>query len=146
VAEGRTDASGTYVFSGQLPLRSTAYEVEGAKTRSIVLLVGVKYALTQAPNPLEVTAGQPLTFSGTVAPAEAGHPVYLQRENGSGLGFRTVEEGVTRADGGYSITHLFPAAGAGRYRIRVPRDAGLEGTAGDPFTITATAAVGTASG
>ena len=146
LAEGTAGTNGAYVFTGQLPLRSTAFQVEGARTRSIVVLVGVKYALTQAPASLAVIAGQPLTFSGTVAPAEAGHPVYLQRQNGSGLGFHTVEEGITQADGSYAITHVFPAAGGGAYRIRVPRDAGLEGTAGDPFTITATAAVGTASG
>jgi hypothetical protein len=46
VAEGRTDAAGSYEFTGQLPLRSTAYLLQSAKTRSTVLLVGVKYALT----------------------------------------------------------------------------------------------------
>jgi hypothetical protein len=81
-----------------------------------------------------------LSFSGTIAPADAGHQVSLQRENASGLGFHTVEEGAVAADASYSITHLFTAGDGGVYRIKVPRGAGLEGCAGEPFTISVTSA------
>ena len=100
----------------------------------------------QTPPAQHVLAGRSLSFRGTIAPAEAGHQVLLQRENATGVRFHTVEKGLTAADGSYAITHLFAGTDAGSYRITVPHDAELLGSAGELLTITVAPAARPLSG
>jgi len=105
---------------------------------------GVKYGLTAAPSATSVPVGQPLTFSGVVTPAVAGHPIYLEVLNPSGVNFHVVQVGTVGADGKYSITHtIYNAAFSQRkFRIKVPGDPQNQGIASPSFTVAVTAATG----
>ena len=74
-------------------------------------------------------AGAPIAFSGTVTPGHAGHPVYLQAQNGTGVGFHTVEVGQVSREGTYALEHRFYATGARKLRVRVPGDPENQGVA-----------------
>jgi hypothetical protein len=136
ITTAKTDAEGNYTFPAQSPLVSTFYKVTGAGRSSAVLYEGVKYLLTAAVSATTVTSGQPLTFTGTVTPARAGHAIYLERQNVAGTGFHVISIGTLAADGSYSITRNLYAPGSDVLRVKVPGDPENGGTASDPFTIT----------
>src|ERR1700682_131155 len=79
VAHQRTDAGGNYDFEVS-PVRNTSYRVSDAATTSTDLYEGVKYALLTGAPPGTAQAGQQLIFSGTLAPADVGGVVFLERE------------------------------------------------------------------
>lgn len=60
----------------------------------------------------DLTTATPIAFTGTVAPADAGHRILLQRQAGL-LGDRWVpiDGGFVSADGSYSIVHRFRVPG-----------------------------------
>jgi hypothetical protein len=136
VAKAASDSGGGYVFPVQRPSQSTSYMVTGAGARSTVLHEIVRYTLTALPSPATVSAGQTLTFSGTVTPVHAGHPVYLERQDASRVGFHVVGTGSVAADSSYSILHTFSGAGASTLRIRVPGDSQNGEESSAPFTVT----------
>ncbi len=148
VATGTTGAGGSYTFAGQAPQQSTFYRVTGAGKSSAVLFEGVKYVVTAAASATTAQIGQPVTFSGTVTPARAGHVVYLQVQNAFGGGYHVVQVGSLNAPstpGGpatYSISHAFYNAGAGpkKVRIKVPGDPENQGTASQLFEVALTPA------
>jgi hypothetical protein len=140
VATVTSSSGGTYAFPVQSPLQSTLYKVTGAGKSSTLLFEGVKYGLTASVSTTSLQAGQPLTFSGTVTPGNAGHAVYLQAQYPSGVGFRVVEVGKVTAGSTYSIAHVPFVAGVKKYRIKVPGDPGNQGVASPLFTITVTPA------
>ena len=145
VAEVTTNASGEYTFPAQSPVYNTFYQVRtGAKKsggeRSAVLFEGVHDVLTAEVSPTSVQAGQALTFKGTVAPAHAGHIIYLERQNASGGGFHVVQIATIEADSTYTIVHTVYDAGTKVFRVRVPGDAENEGAFSAPFTIQVTPA------
>jgi hypothetical protein len=144
VATAVSGTGGKYSFAPQTPLQSTLYQVSGAGKTSAVVFEGVKYALTAEPSASSVALGQPLTFSGTVTPAVAGHPIYLQVLNPSGVNFHVVQVGTVGADGKYSITHTIynPAFSQRKFRVKVPGDPQNQGVASPSFTIAVTAAIG----
>jgi hypothetical protein len=123
IATTTTDGSGAYAFPVQSPLQSTSYEVTGAHTSSTALFVGVKALLTATVSATSVQAGEPLSFSGTVAPDHAGQVVDLERQNPEGTGFHTVAVGTVGAGGTYSIEHTVSGAGTQSFRIKIPGDA-----------------------
>jgi hypothetical protein len=140
VAEVKTDATGAYTFAPQTPLASTFYRVQGAGRKSAVLYEGVKYVLTAGVSATSVESGQSLTFSGTVTPGEAGHVVYLERENAAGTGFHVIEVGEVSPASTYTITHAFYNVGTSVVRIKIPGGP-LNGTTDStPFTISVSAA------
>jgi hypothetical protein len=139
-AEAKTDAAGAYTFTPQTPLESTFYRVQGAGRKSAVLYEGVKYVLTAGVSATSVESGQSLTFSGAVTPGEAGHVVYLERENAAGTGFHVIEIGEVSSASTYTITHTFYNVGTSVVRIKIPGGP-LNGTTDStPFTIAVTAA------
>ncbi|MFI4984365.1 MAG: hypothetical protein ACHQAV_00085 [Solirubrobacterales bacterium] len=127
-----TSAGGKYAFT-QSPLRSTAYQVTSATTKSSILFEGVKYVLTATPVALTAQAGKALTFTGTVAPVHAGHVIYLERQGPAGLGFNVAEVGTVSAAGTYSISRTFFGAGAMKLRIKIPGDPENQGVASQLF-------------
>jgi hypothetical protein len=140
VAEVKTDAAGAYTFAPQTPLDSTFYRVQGAGRKSAVLYEGVKYVLTAGVSATSVESGQSLTFSGAVTPGEAGHVVYLERENAAGTGFHVIEVGEISSASTYTITHAFYNIGTSVVRIKIPGGP-LNGTTDStPFTIAVNAA------
>jgi hypothetical protein len=144
VSEVTTNAGGEYTFPAQSPVYDTFYQVRtGAKAsgeRSAVLFEGVHDVLTAEVSASGVQAGQALTFKGTVAPAHAGHIVYLERQNASGDGFHVVQIATIEAGSTYTIVHTVYDAGTKVFRVRVPGDAENEGAVSPPFTIQVTPA------
>jgi hypothetical protein len=139
VAQATTNATGGYVFV-QKPLLNTQYRVTSGAQSSAVLFEGVKYAITGAPSATTIQAGQPLTYSGTVAPALAGHPVYLERKFPSNVGFAIVDVGTVTAAGTYSIVHTFFNPNESVVRAAIPGDPNNQGKASEPVTIKVTPA------
>ncbi|MGO9490055.1 MAG: hypothetical protein ACLQBB_13645 [Solirubrobacteraceae bacterium] len=138
VTTAMTNSEGKYAFAPQSPLNSIYYRVQGGGRSSAVLYEGVKYVLTLTPPVTTVQSGQPVTFSGTVTPARAGHAIYLERQNVSGTGFHTIAVGTVAADGSYSITRLLYPPGAEVLRVKIPGDTENAGSATEPVTITVT--------
>ncbi|MEA2209284.1 MAG: hypothetical protein QOF54_1761 [Solirubrobacteraceae bacterium] len=145
VATTVSGAGGVYSFT-QTPLQNTLYRVTGAGTSSALMFEGVKYALTAAPSASTVQVGQSLTFSGKVTPAVAGHPIYLQVLNPSGIGYHVVQAatvgGVVDAAGNYSITHTFysSALSPRTFRVKIPGDPQNQGAASQSFQVAITPA------
>ena len=140
VAKGTTDGSGNYKFVVPAALHNTEYRVSGPRVNSTVLFEGVKYALTAGVSATSVQSGQPLTFSGTVAPAQIGHVVYLERKNASGVGFHVVDIGTVTSSATYSISHYVFGSGNEIFRIRIPGDPENMAAFSAPFTIAVTPA------
>jgi hypothetical protein len=140
IATTASTAGGTYTFPVQIPLQSTAYEVTGAGKTSTRLFEGVKYGLTAGVSAKTVQAGQPLTFSGTVTPGHAEHPVYLQAQYPSGIGFHVIQVGKVTAGSTYSISYVPFVAGAKKLRIKVPGDPENQGVASSLFEVSVTPA------
>jgi hypothetical protein len=142
VTGAMTDGSGNYTFM-QSPHTSTFYQVQAAGHKSATLFEGVKYALTaNVPPTNALLASQSLTITGTVSPAHAGHVVYLERRNGTGVGYHVVDLGTVTAGGTYSIAHAFYGVGSGQLRIKVPGDPENQGVDGPLFDVNVSAAPG----
>jgi hypothetical protein len=130
-----SSSSGAYTFPPQSPLQNTLYQVTGGGKTSARLFEGVKYGVTASVSATTVQAGQSLTFSGTVTPGNTGHPVYLQAQYPSGVGYYAVDVGRVTAGSTYSISHEVYVAGVKKFRIKVPGDPANQGAASAPFTI-----------
>ncbi|HEX3692181.1 MAG TPA: hypothetical protein VHU13_02450 [Solirubrobacteraceae bacterium] len=153
VAQMPTNASGEYAFPPQSPVNSTFYRVKSGSERcphavehcpggvlSAVLYEGVKDVLTAQVSASSVQAGQPIAFSGTVAPDHTGDTIYLERQNAHLPGFHVVEVGVIGAGSRYSLTRRFYDPGTKVVRVFVPGGPENSGAASQPFTITVTPA------
>jgi hypothetical protein len=138
VAEVTTDASGNYTFGAQSPVNSTFYQVKGAGRTSAILYEGVKDVLSAAVSQTTVAAGQPLSFTGTVAPDHTSHVIFLERQNASGTGFHVVQVATLGAGSSYSITHTVYDPGTKVFRVTIPGGPENEGASSTPFTITVT--------
>jgi hypothetical protein len=139
VASAKTNSSGEYSFV-QSPQTSTYYQAQSGSVRSTVQFEGVKYVLTAAASTETVHSGEPVTFSGTVTPVHAGHPVYLERQNvGPRAGFHVVDVGAVSPTGTYSITDYLFGFGSGVYRVAIPGDFANQAQPSQTFTITVTA-------
>lgn len=140
VATTTSNPNGSYSFPVQAPKLSTFYEVKGADKSSSRLFEGVRYGLTASASATSVQTGSPVTLSGTVTPGHEGHPVYLQVQNPSGIGFHTVEVGQVTGESTYSIAHTFYAAVARKLRVKVPGDPENQGVASQLFGLEVTPA------
>jgi len=146
VATASTDASGNYVFPAQSPLHSTSYKVSGVHTTSTTLFEGVKVLLSANVSSTTIQDGEPLTFSGTIAPVHVGQVVDLERQNPEGIGFHVVDVGTVDAGGSYSIEHTVSGAGTDVFRIKVAGDAENQAAASELFKIQVTPAPGAVLG
>jgi hypothetical protein len=135
VAGTVADSSGNYSFV-QVPLHNTLYQVQGGGKKSAQLFEGVKFLLTASEAPGTVSAGDTVTFSGTVAPDATGHVIYLQRQNPNGHGFHTVKVENVGAGSVYSITRRLFVPGTKVFRVFIPGGPMNQGAASQPFTIT----------
>jgi hypothetical protein len=122
IASTNAGAGGAYKFV-QAPLRNTFYRVSDAATKSAVLFEGVKFVLTPASAP-GTTALQDsaLSFTGKVTPVRAGHVIYLERQNASGVGYHVVEVSTVSAVGTYSVSRAFLDTGVAKLRVKIPGD------------------------
>jgi hypothetical protein len=166
IALVRTEANGSYNFPAQSPANSTFYRVltndqvvcasatphvrapcvapAGAVVKSAVLFEGVRDVLTAQVSPTTVQAGGQLTFSGTVAPSDPGHVVYLERKNASDEGFHVVQVATLDQASSFLIVHTVYDAGAKVFRIYVPGGPANQGVASQPFDVQVTPALATA--
>jgi hypothetical protein len=140
VASTTAGAGGAYKFH-VTPQRNTFYRAVDATTKSAVLFEGVRYVITPAaaPGPAALQ-GTALVFTGTVAPPRAGHVIYLERQNASGIGFHVVEVGTLGAGGSYSISRAFLDPGTAKLRVKIPGDPENQGAATPLTTVTITPA------
>jgi hypothetical protein len=135
VATTVADGSGDYTFV-QVPIHNTIYQARSGGTKSAQLFEGVRDLLTASEAPSTVDSGQPVTFSGTVAPDKTGHVIYLQRQNPNGNGFHTVQVENVGAGSVYSITRRLFAPGTKVFRVFIPGGPFNQGAASQTFTIT----------
>jgi hypothetical protein len=156
---GRVGADGTYSIGHTFAAAGTAtvrVVVRGNGLRAVAsepltyeiaprqsprpTIDAVKPLLTAQVSATSLQAGQRLTFSGTLTPAHAPQPVYLQRENVSGIGFHVVGVGTLTAGGTYSLEHTVTGAGTQVFRIKVPGGVDGQTVASEPFEILVTPA------
>ncbi len=135
VAVATTDAKGNYTFPVQAPANNTQYQVLGGGRSSAVLFEGVHDLLTAQASSSAVQAGQPVTFSGTVAPDHTGHVIYLERRNASSGDFHVVQVASVGSGSRYSITHRVYDAGNDVFRVFIPGGPENEGAGSQAFTI-----------
>jgi hypothetical protein len=122
VASTTAGAGGSYKFL-QAPQRNTAYRVSDAATKSAVLFEGVRYVITPAAAAsTSAQQGVALLFSGRVTPARAGHVIYLERQNPSGIGYHVVEVATLSATGTYALSRAFLDPGPAKLRVKIPGD------------------------
>lgn len=120
---GTTGSNGGYSFT-ITPARNAWYHVKTVlppHRHSAGLFIGVKDIITLTGSATG-TVGQPDTFSGMVTPNKAGAFVLLQRRGADG-DFHVVAVARVHADGTYSFTHVFSAAGTKVFRTRILGDA-----------------------
>ncbi|MGI8864515.1 MAG: hypothetical protein ACR2JH_08980 [Solirubrobacteraceae bacterium] len=133
---GITGSDGSYSFS----VSPTGNQVYFARTtlpparRSAGLFEGVKDTV-RLTTKSTATAGQNVTFGGTVTPDKAGEFVYLQRLGADG-DWHTV--GITRVtfDSSFAFTRVFGTAGLKKFRARVSGDARNVGGASPAISVT----------
>jgi hypothetical protein len=140
VATGSTDAAGNYLFAGQKPVSSTFYQVRGGGKKSAVLFEGVKDVVTATVDKTAVTAGDSVTFSGTVSPDKTGHGIVLERQDADGKGWHVVQRSTIGAGSAFSITRRLVEPGTKVFRVRVPGGPQNQAGVSQPFTITVAAA------
>jgi hypothetical protein len=144
VAQVNTGENGSYTFPAQSPVNSTLYRVKSTTEKSAVLYEGVKDVLTAEASPTTLTAGEAVTFKGTVAPAHEGHVIYLERQNARNGGFHVVQIGHVLPGSTYSIIHQVYVPGTKVYRIDIPGGPDNGRAVSQPFTITVTPALASA--
>ena len=103
---------------------------------------GVTPVLSAQVSATSVRVGEALTFSGTIAPSQAGQPVYLERQAGTGVGFHVVKVGVISAGSTFSIEDTPLVAGTQVFRIKLPGVPGGQGVTSQLFTVQVTVAGG----
>jgi hypothetical protein len=118
-----TDSNGIYSFT-VTPTFNTLYVVRTtnrppAHRRTAKLFEGVRDVVSLTASSPTAVVGQTITFSGTVSPDKAGHPVYLQRLGADGF-WHTAEIGTIRNDSTYSLPWRFGQLGTFQFRTRVP--------------------------
>lgn len=142
IATTTTQPNGAYSFTVS-PSRNTAYHVIrtlAPHRHSAVLYEGVSDVVSVSAAPTTVQIGQPVTFTGTVLPGQAGHPVYLQRQdaNGSWDNVAVRELGPSSS---YKFTRAFARAGTHELRVRIYGGPANVGAASAAVAITVTSGV-----
>jgi hypothetical protein len=134
IGSATTEASGAFHFTTEaLESDSSFYATaeDGARSGRVSLRVLSRATISGSPEggPLSsvgghaaanTRSGRTVTFTGTVAPAEVGAGVVLQRQGSVDEGnWHTIARGQVGAEGKYSITHTFGVAGTVNVRVLV---------------------------
>jgi hypothetical protein len=129
VGTASTAADGSYQFTTAALETTTVFYVraQGAFSAHTVIQVAPKVTIAGAPADAQssTAGGRPsrrtwMTFTGTVNPNVAGTRVALQREyTALGERWRTIAVSTVGAEGQYSFTHSFRAAGEMSVRVVV---------------------------
>ena len=119
VAETMSDAAGAYSFT-QTPVVNSFYRVRADQRWSAVLFEGVRDVVAASADRTTVTAGDTITFTGTVSPDETGHIIWLQRQNANGDDWHNVQRSRVGAGSGFMIADRVVAPGTKVFRILIP--------------------------
>jgi hypothetical protein len=136
VAQVTTGAGGSYSFPAQSPLHSTYYQVRSSSAKSAILFEGVTDVLSAGASPTTINQGGAVTFSGTVAPDQTGHVIWLQEENAAKTGFHTVQVAPVLPGSTYTIIHQIFQVGTHTFRVEIPGGPENGGANSQFFTIT----------
>ena len=120
------------------PIENQLYQVRTSlppKRHSALLFEGVGDVVTMTASNTTTTAGQSLTFTGTVKPDKAGHVIYLQRL-GNDNDWHTVEVRVVRFKSSFEFRWTFGRPGTQTFRARITSDRRNVGGASAPVAIT----------
>jgi hypothetical protein len=131
-----TAADGSYSF----PVGGSTNELYQArvigKTRhSAILFQGVEDAVTITPSATSSAVGGQVTFSGSVAPDNAGHAVMLEYIGHDGQ-WQVATTSTVLPNSTYSIPWTFGNAGTHQFRVRVAGGPDNVGGASAPVTVT----------
>jgi hypothetical protein len=131
-----TGADGSYGFTvGGTTNELYQARVIGKARHSAILFQGVQDSVTLAASATSSTVGGQVTFSGSVAPDNAGHPVLLEYIGHDGK-WQVAATSTVLANSTYSIPWTFGAAGTKQFRVRVAGGPENVGGASAPVTIT----------
>lgn len=121
-----TDANGLYEFANaDSPVETNRLfrvRSHGAQSGNRAVRVEAEVNLAGPPEGTQLYTGQAnaVTFTGTVAPADAGALVVLQRQNAAtGNEWHGIQRGVVQENGTFSITHAFRYPGDANIRVLV---------------------------
>lgn len=130
VQRTKTDAAGYYAFE-RLPERVITNRdwfarSLGARSATVHEHVYAQLTLTgsaAAGSTVQTGPHNPVTFSGTVTPANVGQPIVLQRQDANGgETWHTIQTGRVGPGGQYSIVHEFRFPGDANIRVLLRRD------------------------
>lgn len=131
-----TAADGSYGFAvGGSTNELYQARVVGKRRHSAILFQGVQDAVSITPSATTSTVGGQVTFSGSVAPDNAGHPVLLEYIGHDGQ-WQVAATSTVLPDSTYSIPWTFGNVGAKQFRVRVAGGPDNVGGASAPVTIT----------
>lgn len=139
VAQATAGENGEYTFPVQSPLNSTYYRVKGAGKVSAILFESVKYALSVSASATSVQEGQPVIFSGSVAPtpSDPEHALFIERQGPDGE-FHVVHVGYLNSTSQFAIPYQPFTLGTVVLRVRVTGGPANGSTISQPFPITVT--------
>ncbi len=140
VASVRSASAGRYQFPAQTPSQTTYYRVRGGGASSVALREGVRPALTAEAPAGPVSAGQTVSFCGTLAAARAGEAVSQQQADPAGLLFHDVAEATLAGGSSFCVQFEPTAAGSETYRVEVPRTSEQDAAASEGFHLDVMAA------
>jgi hypothetical protein len=89
----------------------------GAAAQAPIVTLKTFAAITLAASAQTITAGSPVTFSGTVAPYQAGRSVNILEPLGAGV-TNNIAQAPVNPDGSFSVT--VPVSKAGSYVAELP--------------------------
>ena len=114
-----TNGTGAYSFTvGGTSNELYQARVVGTARASAVLFQGVQDAVTITPSATTSTVGGQVTFSGTVAPDNAGHAIMLEYIGHDGQ-WQVAATSTVLPNSTYSIPWTFGNPGTKQFRVRV---------------------------
>lgn len=135
VATTTTGTSGSYAFPAQTLQSSTYYQVRSGATESTLLFIGVKYIVDASAAATTIEQGQPVTLTGSIAPAVSGHVVDLQQQAASGQ-WVTISRSLSAGDSTFTLTRPLFVAGTISLRAFVPGGPSNQGAASATVSVT----------
>ena len=95
--------------------------------------------LTLTTTPTTINQGHTVTFSGTVSPDQAGHTVYLERQNPAGTWWHVLAVGTVASNSTYSLGWAFYEVGSEQLRVAITGGPANQGAATPPVGVTVNA-------
>jgi hypothetical protein len=134
-----TDGSYSFALTGALaPTHNEVYQVRttlAPKRHTAQLFEGVQDVIKLSPGSSTATVGQPVTFTGTVAPNLVNHRVYLERKGDDG-DWHNIAVTTVNSASGFTFTREFGDPGAKLLRARIYGGPENIGAVSTPVTVT----------